>query len=123
MAPFHNNMVHLDLKGLIYREKLSSHEQKKHYETNKYLLEIDQAEKDFRLWISEYHKITHGHSRGLISLANAPAKLSYESPRESPTFNEEGRRSSKSSVSVNSNGSFQSRRRRGVRLFDFGGVW
>jgi Zn-finger nucleic acid-binding protein len=81
MDPLNNDMAQNYLNGLIDRERLSSQEQRKHYETNKHLLEIERAEDEFRSWTSRYHKNKHRHSRDLVHYA----KASYDSSPEPPT--------------------------------------
>jgi hypothetical protein len=85
MEPFNNDMAYSYLNGLISRREISFEEQKRHYETNKHLL--DQAGDVIRSWMTGYRQ-THVHSRDHVSSAYAPAKA-HVSPRGSPAFYKE----------------------------------
>jgi coproporphyrinogen III oxidase-like Fe-S oxidoreductase len=97
-------IAHSYLKGMIERERVSSQEQKKHYETSKYF--FSQAEDEFQSWTAKGHKSKRNDSSELVEPARLPeSKPSFVS-RESPTFSEEEGRSCNNSVisrnSVNS---------------------
>ena len=102
MEPFNNDMAYSYLNGLISRREISFEEQKRHYETNKHLL--DQAGDVIRSWMTGYRQ-THVHSRDQVSSAYAPAKA-HVSPRGSPAFYKDdcrnGNTSSTSGVSFQS---------------------